>query len=776
MRFARRASSFGLLFLLAAALPAGAQTAPAVKLSEVTVATQPDTVTVFVKTSGAAKYHAELIDTPARLVVDFEDTTYGWRKTPLAVSAGPLKQIRGSQYRKGVARVVVELTRPVGYAIREDDDGLTIVIPTNAPPLASTASVPAPKVATSTPVPATASTATPDAAVTPQATAVPQAPAATPAAAAPQTAPAPMVTARPAPSVRIAQAPVTPAPPAAPAPAVTPSQVPEPQRLISLDFKDADVVNLLRILAAESSKNIVIGDDVKGKMSITLRNVPWQLALETIMEARGLVKTERDNVIRIVSQEQLAKERDAATRLEDAKRKASSETRLKEAETALKEQEAIDKRRAAELAQEDLIRRGPLTEETIRLSYGDPDDIAKTLQGILGIPAEGIQAQTPLTSVPAVPGQGPIPAPPFSQLFGPGQPLPPAVALPSSDVLAKGITIRAHRPTNSLFIRHYQADLARIKKLIEEKLDIPLPQVKIEARMEILARDDLFAFGIQFGGGGVATTNQATVVGRGFTSNQPTNLGIPPVGLGSGLQNSNLTLSNALPVSATTGLPVGGNVVNLPIGSLLAGAAGAGTGGLAFGIIGSRLNLNLALEALKSEGKTRTLARPEVVTVENNKAAISLGEEIPYATISSAGTQIQFKEALLKLEVTPTVVREIDHNRIKMKVLVENNSRGTTTIDLGSAGAPPVIVRRKAETEVLIREGERLVIGGVTNNEATEQTRKVPLFGDVPLLGWLFKQTGEQNRATELVVFITPTIIRRDTASASVPGTTIAPR
>jgi type IV pilus assembly protein PilQ len=755
MRFARRASSFGLLFLLAAGLPAGAQTAPAVKLSEVTVATQPDTVTVFVKTSGAAKYQAELIDSPARLVVDFEDTTYGWRKTPMTVSSGPLKQIRGSQFRKGVARLVVELTRPVGYAIREDDDGLTIVIPTNAPPLTSTAPAPAPRIAASTPAPATARpTATPE----------------------PAAAPAP-ITAMPAPSVRIAQAPATPPPPAPPAPSVTASQIPESQRLISLDFKDADVVNLLRILAAESSKNIVIGDDVKGKMSITLRNVPWQLALDTIMEARGLVKTERENVIRIVSQDQLAKERDAATRLEEAKRKASSETRLKEAETALKEQEAIDKKRAAELANEDLIRRGPLTEETIRLSYGDPEDIARTLQGILGIPAEGMQAQTAILPAGTVPGQGPIPAPPFSQLFGPGQPQPIPVALPSSDVLAKGITIRAHKPTNSIFIRHYQADLARIKKLIEEKLDIPLPQVKIEARMEILARDDLFAFGIQFGGGGVATTNTATLVGRGFTSNQVQNLGIPPVGLGSGLQNSNLTLTNALPVSATTGLPVGGNLINLPIGSLLAGAAGAGTGGLAFGIIGSRLNLNLALEALRSEGKTRTLARPEVVTVENNKAAVSLGEEIPYATISSAGTQIQFKEALLKLEVTPTVVREIDHNRIKMKVLVENNSRGTTTIDLGSAGAPPVIVRRKAETEVLIREGERLVIGGVTNNEATEQTRKVPLFGDVPILGWLFKQTGEQNRATELVVFITPTIIRRDAVSARLPGTTtIVPR
>ncbi len=751
MRFARRASSFGLLFLLAAALPAGAQTAPAVRLSEVTVATQPDTVTVFVKTSGAAKYQADLIDSPSRLVLDFEDTTYGWRKTPLAVSSAPLRQIRGSQFRKGVARVVVELTRPVGYAIREDDDGLTIVIPTSTAAVAATA--PAPRVETGTPAPVTARPAAPRAAA-------PEAPAA------------------PAPNVRIAQAPATPPPPAPLAPAVTTSQVPEEQRLISLDFKDADVVNLLRILAAESSKNIVIGDDVKGKMSITLRNVPWYLALDTIMEARGLVKTERENVIRIVSRDQLAKERDAATRLEDAKRKASSETRLKEAETALKEQEAIDKKRAAELANEELIRRGPLTEETIRLSYGDPVDIALTLQGILGIPPEGIAAQTALTpsGVSAVPGQGYIAEPPFSQLFGPGQPPPLPVAGPSSDVLAKGITIRAHRPTNSIFIRHYREDLARIKKLIEEKLDIPLPQVKIEARMEILARDDLFAFGIQFGGGGVATGSQATVVGRGFTSNQPTGVGIGPTGVAPVLANTNLTLSNALPVSATTGLPVGGNLINLPIGSLLAGAAGAGTGGLAFGIIGSRLNLNLALEALRSEGKTRTLARPEVVTVENNKAAISLGEEIPYATISSAGTQIQFKEALLKLEVTPTVVREIDHNRIKMKVLVENNSRGTTTIDLGSAGAPPVIVRRKAETEVLIREGERLVIGGVTNNEATEQTRKVPLFGDVPLLGWLFKQTGEQNRATELVVFITPTIIRRDAVSARLPAATFAPR
>jgi type IV pilus assembly protein PilQ len=359
-------------------------------------------------------------------------------------------------------------------------------------------------------------------------------------------------------------------------------------------------------------------------------------------------------------------------------------------------------------------------------------------------------------------------------LFGPGQPPGPPPPSASADVLAKGITIKAHKPTNSLFIRHYAADLERIKVLIREKLDIPLPQVKIEARMEILSRNDLFAIGVQWGGGGVATTTPATLVGRGFTS-QPGNTlntgGIAASGLGT-LPNPNLNVGTPgvgtiLPVSSTTGLPQGGNLVNLPIGSILPGLVTSGAAGIAFGIVGSRLNLNLALEALKSEGKTRTLARPEIVTVENNKAAISLGEEIPYATVSSAGTQIQFKEAVLKLEVTPTVVREGDSNRIKMNVVVENNSRGDQ-VDLGaSGGAPPAINKRKAETQVLIKEGERLVIGGVTNSESLEAVRRVPMFGDIPILGWLFKQRGESNESTELVVFITPSIIRRDAATAS---------
>jgi len=699
--------SLGLMLLVPTG--SGAQTEPA-RLSDVTVSPQPDSVTVFVKTSREAQYKADLVDSPSRLVIDLEDTVYAWRKTPLTVGKDPVRQVRGGQYRKGVARIVLDLTRTVGYAIREESDGLAIVIPTAAPA--------APSVASS-------------------ATTTPPTPAARP--------------------VQLAQAPATP-------PAAAPSAS-NGQRLISFDFKDADVVNLLRILAAESTRNVVIGDDVKGKMSITLRNVPWDLALDTILETRGLRKVEKDGVLRIVSLEQLAKEREATARVEEARIKAESEVRIKAAEAQLKEQEAIDKKRNSDAAAAELLARGPLREETIRLSYGDPEEIAKTLQGILGIPAEGIQAQ-----IAPAGGPPPIAGPPFSALYGTAPQPPPLPPLsPAADVLAKGITIRAHKPTNSIFIRHYEHDLERIKKLIREKLDVPLPQVKIEARMEILDRNDLFAIGVQWGGGGVLQADgRSIVVGRGFTSDPNNALGLSggvPVANVFGPPNVPTGFSGLLPVSGLTGLPLGGNLINFPILSSLAGLgktteAGSG-GGIAFGLTSGRYNVNLALEALRVQGKTRTLARPEIVTVENGTASISLGEEIPYATVSSAGTQVQFKEAALRLDVIPTVIREGDITKIKMKVIVENNARGVVT------GGVPAIDKRRAQTEVLVREGDRLVIGGVTKNTDQDQTRKVPLFGDIPVLGWLFKTTSTNSEGKELVIFITPSVLRTETAQAT---------
>jgi len=317
--------------------------------------------------------------------------------------------------------------------------------------------------------------------------------------------------------------------------------------------------------------------------------------------------------------------------------------------------------------------------------------------------------------------------------------------------------------------------------------------VKIEARMEILDRNALEQIGIMWGGGAMGRAGSLALVGQGFQSS--TNLGqtvaaIPgvvlpdasllldrtPVSLGNALRgdvpgsspvpNPNTTLQGFLPISQSTGLPLGGNLINLPI-SALPNAGPLPAAGLAFGIVAQKFNVNLALQALAEQGKTRTLARPEIVTVENNKALMSLGEEIPYATVSSAGTQIQFKEALLKLEVTPTVIREGDINKIKMLVVVENNSRGTV-VNLGNSGNPPAINKRKAETLVLVQEGQRLVIGGVATSTDANTVRKVPILGDIPLLGWLFKQKELFEQGRELVVFVTPSILRA--ADGSIPA------
>jgi type IV pilus assembly protein PilQ len=769
-RTARFVTLLVLLGLWAPGIGVAQTVDPSVQVKDVSVDRVDKGLAVRIKTSGPAPYHAVLIDSPTRLVIDVEGATSRWqRRMPLAQGFDPIREVRGSQWKPGISRVVVELTRAVGFCVEEGPEGLVAVLDSAPAKSADATARPA-----ASPSQSTKAEPKPDAVAAATALSTPAAGPAAPS--------APALAAAPT-AIIVAQAQQPPAPGAPPQPT-------NGQKLISMDFKNADVVNLLRILAAESGRNIVQGEDVKGKVSISLRNVTWEQALDTILEVAGLSKIEKAGVIRVVSLEQLTKEREAQARLEEARRKAEIETRTKEAEAQLKEQELAARKFAAEAAAAEAQARGPLREESVRLSYADPEEVAKTLQGILGIPPEGT---APVTSVPILPPvltSGPTPPPiaepPFSQLYGPAAGARPAPVSVSQDVLAKGITIRAHKPTNTIFIRHYQADLERIKKLIREQLDIPLPQVKIEARMEILDRNALEAIGVQWGGAGAAQAGKTTLVGQGLqTAPGPvpgqtlpvqggvlqadgSTIAVGPTGVqGLTPTNRNLLLNQLLPVDLATGLPIGGNLVNLPFFALPNAASAIPAAGIAFGIIGTRFNINLALQALAQQGKTRTLARPEIVTVENAKAAVSLGEEIPYATVSSAGTQIQFKEAVLKLEVTPTVIREKigdqEMTRIKMVVVVENNSRGDT-ISPAAGVSVPLINRRKAETQVQIKEGERLVIGGVTQSVQQSTVRKVPLFGDIPVLGWLFKQKENFGTDRELVVFVTPSILRTEVA------------
>jgi len=833
MRSARIAGLVVAVSLAVSGIGASQTTDAPVQLKDVTIERAFDGAAVTVKTSGPTQYEAKLIDSPTRLVIDLTGATYSSSKSRWMSGVDPVKEVRGSQWRKGVARVVVEMNRTdVGYRIDETPDGLVVAVEnsngrfpetkiesaklTNGVSDTSKMVAPKPVVVASakpaekiTPVASATDTVTDAPKAAPKPIVVAEAkpadkpaPAASPAPASKEP-PAPVripvvAAATPAPAAAVASpaparpvlaqattppAPVTPARPIVAQAAPTPPPPPTPatgEKLISLDFKDADVVNLLRILAAESGRNIVAGDDVKGRVSISLKNVTWEQALDTILEERGLAKVERDSVIRIVSIDQLTKEKEALARVESAKRNAEIETRTKMAEAQLKETELATRKLAADAAAAEAQARGPLREEVIRLSYADPVEVAATLQGILGIPPEGVQVPaTPLVpGIPANPtvipsGSGPLNPelgrlPQINAPFPP--PVQPAVQSISQDVLNRGITVRANKATNSIFIRHFEADLERLKKLIREQLDVPLPQIKIEARMEILDRNSLEAIGVQWGGATAGAVGNSTLIGQGFQGSDVLRTGIAPSNFSP--SNPNLSLASLLPVAAGTGLSTGGNLVNLPFGLLPNASTTTPAGGIAFGIVGTKFNINLALQALATLGKTRTLAHPEIVTVENNKAAFTLGEEIPYATVSSAGTQVQFKEAVLKLEVTPTVIRETidgqEIRKVKMTVIVENNSRGDV-ISPAAGVSVPIINRRKAETQVLVREGDRLVIGGVTQNVQQKTIRKVPLMGDVPILGWLFKQREDFETGRELVVFMTPSILKTDGIPAAAP-------
>jgi type IV pilus assembly protein PilQ len=352
----------------------------------------------------------------------------------------------------------------------------------------------------------------------------------------------------------------------------------------------------------------------------------------------------------------------------------------------------------------------------------------------------------------------------------------------SQDVLAKGITIQAYKPTNSIFIRHYEADIERIKKLIRERFDIPLPQVKIEARMEILDRSAYEGIGVQWGGAGAGNINNHTaIIGQGFqTAPPPASRSVPEPDGTTLYRRDRCEQGNSAQPSGPEPLPTPHLGLLRPASRrqrgqpALCALPGAGeklAGGISFGFVSGSFNINSAA------GARRTGQDPHRRAGDRHGGEFQgldrLGEK-SYATVSSAGTQIQFKEAVLKLDVVPTVLKEQAAanvlTKIKMVVVVENNSRG----DEVTSGVP-AINKRKAETQVLIKEGDRLVIGGVTQNLSTTSVRKVPIFGDIPVLGWLFKQKANSEAGRELVIFVTPSLVTGQ-GGAGMAATPIAPK
>jgi type IV pilus assembly protein PilQ len=524
-----------------------------------------------------------------------------------------------------------------------------------------------------------------------------------------------------------------------------------PMDRTTLELRAADVPTTLRLLAERFRVSLLVTPEAGGVVTMNLYEIPVRDVFDTVVRMAGLTCSVRDGILVVSATERLReqerKEEEARLRADHARVQAEAEARKRQVEA---------RREEADFAAAQA--RGPLREEMIRLVYADAKDVAETLQGILGIrpgvvtPAPAFYQTLPPVEIPAE-GRTPVP----TQLLPPPGPIEPTT---------RNITVAAHLPTNSVFIRHYEADLARLKTLIKEQLDLPLPQVQIAAQMVVITRTALEQLGVSWGGSVAGQSGRNTVLGQGFA--QPVNpaSGVtlpttPPAPAGTptlGTLGSNPPFSPSLPINPTTGLPAGGNLVNLPLSGLPTVANPAL--GLMFGIVASHFNFNLAIQALEVEGKARTLAEPKTVTISNAKAVISRGFEVPFTSASQLGTQVQFKEALLKLEVTPRVIREPDVNRIRMKVLVENNNPDFTQAVNGN----PPIFKRRAENEVIVREGERLVIGGIINDSDTKTERKVPTLSKIPILGWLFKSRELNLTGEEMIVIITPSVLPQDAA------------
>lgn len=436
---------------------------------------------------------------------------------------------------------------------------------------------------------------------------------------------------------------------------------------ISMDFKDADLTNVFRIIAEVSNLNIITSDDVKGKVSLRLVNVPWDQALDIVLRSKALGAVQEGNVLRIAPLSSLRKEEqdrfDAQKQVEQSR------------------QEALNRAAEVRTTQDAVF-------DTIPVSYSKASELLVKIK-------------------------------PLGSKFG---------RLDSDD------------RTNVLIIRDLPKQIAEMKALVAT-LDTATPQVLIEAR--IVEVDTTFSreLGVQWGGAYRAGGSGGRY---GVTGVQD--------GTGAAIPGSAVIAGTTNPFTPT--IPVPSYAVNLPA------AVGLGSGGgIAFGILKDNLRLDLSLSALEASGKGKIISSPKIVTTDNKEAVIEQGTQIPYSTVSASGTNVQFIDATLSLKVTPHITPD---GRVSMKVDVKNDSQG----DVAPGSTTPSINKKKATTDVLISDGETTVIGGILQITRNENRVGLPWLSKIPVLGYLFRKDTSSTQNRELLIFITPKILKQEPIQA----------
>ena len=407
---------------------------------------------------------------------------------------------------------------------------------------------------------------------------------------------------------------------------------------LSLTFQDIEVRAVLQLLADFTGLNMVVSDNVSGNISLRLKNVPWDQAMDIILKTKGLGMRKTGNVVLIAPSAEIA----AREKLE------------------LESQKQIE-----ELA--------PLRTEWFQINYAKGSDIAALLKS----------SENNLLS-----GRG---------------------------------SITIDERTNTLLIQDTADKLAQIRSVIT-KLDIPVRQVLIESRVVIANRDFSRDIGVRFGAAGRKSDGEytTTIGGGGVTGTAP-----------------------------NTG--TGDLIVDLPVGG------SAGTIGLAIAKASSAV-VQLELSALQIEGEGEIISSPRVITANQKSATIKSGVEIPYQEASSSGaTSVSFKTAALSLTVTPQITPD---DQVILDLNVNKDSVGAVF------NGVPSIDTRTISTQVLVSNGETVVLGGIYEENKIDTNTRIPFFADIPVLGKLFERNEKSNDRSELLIFVTPKILKDELKAA----------
>jgi type IV pilus assembly protein PilQ len=424
---------------------------------------------------------------------------------------------------------------------------------------------------------------------------------------------------------------------------------------LSLNFQNVDVRSLLQVIADFTNLNIITSDSVQGSITLRLKDVPWDQALDIILQSKGLDMRKNGNVIIVAPRDELA-----------TKEKLELEARNQIADLE------------------------PLRTENFVVNYQKADDVRKLLVD------------------------------------------------EKQRLLSKRGSVVVDPRTNQLFVQDTAARLEEVRRLLA-RIDIPVPQVLIEAR--IVEADDKFSqnLGVRFG---FARITNGEWINAGAGSAFSTGTGTGAGGLNT-INIGNRSVTNP-------------NFVNLPAGTI--GGFQPGTFGLTlFNSSVTRL-VNLEISALEADGRGKVVSSPRVITADKVKAIIEQGTEIPYQQATSSGaTSISFRKAVLKLEVTPQITPE---GAIFLDVKVNKDSRGQDT------ASGPAIDTKNVQTQVLVENGGTVVLGGIYEQVERSTVTKVPLLGDIPVLGALFKNRQRINDRTELMIFITPRVVSERVTAA----------